>query len=90
MKLWNVSFILDSESSYLHSNNENFLDEAIASGYLMLEDNAAINVKETLYASGKNSCINKKVLLRERKWHTAHCAASVRCADLSWLGGGGT
>ena len=54
MKLWNVSFSFNSESWYLHSNNENFLDEAIVSGYLMLEDNAAIEVKETLYASGKN------------------------------------
>ena len=29
--------------------------------------------------------LNKTVFLRERKRHTAHCAASVR-----WLGGGGT
>ena len=33
---------------------------------------------------------NKKVLLRELKRHTARRAASVRCADLSWLGWGGT
>ena len=32
---------------------------------------------------------DKKVLLRERKRHTASHAASVCCADLSWLGWGG-
>ena len=32
---------------------------------------------------------DKKVLLCERKRHTARRAASVRCADLSLLGGGG-
>ena len=31
--------------------------------------------------------LNKKVLLRERKRHTARCAASARYADLSWTGG---
>ena len=30
---------------------------------------------------------HKKVLLCERKRHTAHRATSVRCADLSWPGG---
>ena len=30
---------------------------------------------------------NKKVLLRERKRHTARRVASVHCADLPWLGG---
>ena len=54
MNLWNVSLGTDSESPHLNSNNENFLDEAIASGYLMLEDNGDVEVKETLYASGKS------------------------------------
>ena len=33
-----------------------------------------------------DSNVNKKVLLRERKRHTANRTASVHCADLSWLG----
>ena len=36
-----------------------------------------------------NSNVNKKVLLRERKRHTACHVASTRCAALSPVGGGG-
>ena len=31
---------------------------------------------------------NKKVLLRERKSHTARCVANARYAALSYMGGG--
>ena len=49
-----------------------------------------LNVNEPLYLrvlSVVEQKSNKKVLLHERKRHTARRAASVRCGDLS-LGGG--